>query len=131
MTVKLIKTLKLTLDTHSIECQLDKCELVDEPETEEVTTFCDTETTSTPNYKLNLGGFQDWGTVEGVCDMIHAAYIADPVDEIAFVVTVGSKTRTGSCKPVADVPFGGEAGSPLKFEVTLDVVGTPVDGTAA
>lgn len=130
----LIKTLKLSLDKGGVptqfECQLDSVELVDEPETEDVTTFCGTESSSTPRYRLNLGGFQDWGDVAGVCEVLHAAYITDPISEIDFVVTVGKATRTGVCKPVADIPFGGEAGSPLKFSVTLDVIGKPVDGTA-
>jgi hypothetical protein len=126
----LIKTLTLTLDSTSFECQLDQAELVDNPTTEDVTTFCGTETFASPRYQLNLGGFQDWGDVNGVCDILHTAYIADPVSEIDFVLTVGGKTRSGVAKPVADVPFGGNAGSPLKFSVTLDVIGTPVDGTA-
>jgi len=127
----LLKTLTLTLDTKHVECQLDTAELVDEPATEEVVTFCGTDSSSSANYKLNLGGFQDWGSVDGVCDILHTAYIADPPEEVAFVVTAGGKTRTGTAKPVSDVPFGGGAGSPLKFSVVLDVVGTPTDGSAA
>jgi len=125
----LLKTLTLTLDANSVECQLSKAELVDEPTTEEVQTFCGTDTFATPAYKLNLGGFQDWGDVTGVTEIVHAAYVADPVAEIDFVLTVGTATRTGTAKPTADVPFGGEAGSALKFEQTLNVVGTPVEGT--
>jgi len=127
----LLKTLKLKLDTNAVECQLSKAELVDEPTTEEVETFCGKETFATPNYRLNLGGFQDWGDVTGVTEIIHAAYTADPVAEIDFVLQVGTKTRTGTAKPTADVPFGGEAGSALKFEQTLNVTGVPVEGTAA
>lgn len=126
----LIKTVKLSLDTTDVECQLSKAELVDEPTTEEVLTFCGAETFAAPAYKLNLGGFADWGAAESVMEMLHAAYIADPVGEIDFVLQVGSATRTGVAKPTQDVPFGGEAGSALKFDVTLNVVGTPVDGTA-
>lgn len=133
-----IKTLSLTFDAKNVECQLDQAELVDNPDTEEVQTFCGTETTATPNWSLNIGGFQDHGAVDAVCDLLHDAYI-DSVDnptvagsgEIAFVLTVGKKTRTGKAKPIADVPFGGQAGSPLKFSVELDVIGRPTDGTVA
>ena len=127
----LLKTLKLSLDTNSVECQLSKAELVDEPTTEEVETFCGKETFASPNYRLNLGGFQDWGDVTGVTEIIHNAYTADPVAEIDFILQVGTATRTGTAKPTADVPFGGEAGSALKFEQTLNVVGVPAEGTAA
>ena len=125
----LLKTLTLTLDANSVECQLSKAELVDEPSTETVETFCGQEEFATPNYRLNLGGFQDWGTVTGVTEIVHAAYTADPIAEIDFVLTVGTATRTGTAKPTSDVPFGGEAGSALKFEQTLNVVGIPVEGT--
>lgn len=127
-----IKTLTLTLGENAVHCQLDKTELTDSPtNSEEITTFCGTETVSTPRYQLTLGGFQDYGAVNAVCDMLHTAYKADPIAEIDFVLTVGRATRTGKCKPVADVPFGGSAGSVLKFEVTLDVIGVPVDGVVA
>lgn len=125
----LLKTLTLSLNTNSVECQLSKAELVDEPTTEEVLTFCGSEEFATPNYKLNLGGFQDWGTITGVTEIIHDAYTSDPTAEIDFVLQVGTATRTGTAKPTADVPFGGEAGSPLKFEQTLSVIGTPTEGT--
>lgn len=133
---KLIKTLTLTLDTKTVECQLDSAQLIDSPESEEVTTFCGTDTSTTPNYELALGGFQDWGDVAGVCEVLHASYVDAKTNSdglpspVAFVLTVGTATRTGTCRPTADVPFGGDAGSALKFTVTLDVVGEPVDGTA-
>jgi len=125
----LLKTLTLELNTQAVECQLSKAELVDEPTTEDVETFCGTETFATPNYKLNLGGFQDWGTVTGVTEIVHDSYTADPVTPINFVLQVGSATRSGTAKPTQDVPFGGEAGSALKFELTLNVVGAPTEGT--
>jgi len=126
----LLKTLTLELNTTQLECQLSKAELVDDPTTEDVETFCGTETFATPNYKLNLGGFQDWGTVTGVCEIVHDSYTADPVTPINFVLQVGTATRTGTAKPTQDVPFGGDAGSALKFELTLNVVGQPTEGTA-
>lgn len=130
----LLKTVKFSLDNGgtpvAYECQLSKAELVDEPTTEEIETFCGKETFATAAYKLNLGGFQDWGDVTGITEIVHAAYVADPVAEIDFVLQVGTATRSGVCKPTVDVPFGGEAGSALRFDITLDVVGTPTEGTA-
>lgn len=126
----LIKTLTLSLDDKQVECQLSKAELVDEPTTEDVETFCGKETFATPSYVLNLGMFQDWGAVgDSVCDIIHTAYIADPISPIDFVLQVGTKTRSGQAKPKQDVPFGGEAGSALKAEISLNVVGIPTEGT--
>jgi hypothetical protein len=128
MAIKTIKTLKLTLDTESVECQLTRAALVDNPDTEELTTFCGTETSAIPNYDLELSGFQDYGDAASVFDMLHAAYVSDPIGEIDFVLTVGGKTRTGVAKPVADVPFGGDAGAALTGDITLDVVGAVTDG---
>lgn len=130
-----IKTLELTLDDApvggpiNVECQLTRAALVDEPDTEELTTFCGTETSSIPNYNLELGGFQDYGQAQSVFDMVHAAYVSDPIGEIGFVLTVGSKTRTGTAKPTGDVPFGGDAGAALTGDIVLDVIGDVVDGT--
>ena len=129
MSVNTIKTLTLTLDTNTVECQLTRAALVDNPETEELTTFCGTETSATPNYDLELAGFQDYGQALGICDLIHTAYTTDPVAELDFVLTVGGATRTGVCKPIADIPFGGDAGGALDFTITLDVIGDVTDGT--
>jgi hypothetical protein len=135
MSVYTIKTLTLTLDADatppgtSVECQLTTAQLVDNPTTEDLTTFCGTESSSIPNYELTLAGFQDYGQATAVCDLIHTAYVADPVAEIACVLTVGGKTRTFDAKPIADVPFGGDAGAALTFTTTLDVVGDITDGT--
>jgi hypothetical protein len=130
----LIKTLKLQLGTDQFECQLNTAEVTDEPSTEEVQTFCSTETFATPSYKLHLAGFQDWTDVDGVCEIIHDAYTSDPTAEIDFEVALGepaSKWRSGSAKPTSDMAFGGGAGSPLTFDVTLDVVGTPAETALA
>ena len=126
----LIKTLSLSLDGTDVECQLSRAELTDEPSTEDVDTFCGKDTFATPNYVLSVGGFQDYGAVGAVCDLLHTAYVTDPIAEIAFVLQVGTKTRSGVAKPTKDVPFGGEAGASLKFETTLNVVGKPAEGTA-
>lgn len=129
MAIKTIKTLKLTLDGTTVECQLTRAALVDTPDTEELTTFCGTETSAIANYGLELAGFQDYGQAQSVFDLIHDAYVADPVAELDFVVTVGTATRSGTAKPVADVPFGGDAGAALTGDITLDVVSDIVDGT--
>jgi hypothetical protein len=130
MAVNTIKTLELTLDGDTVECQLTRAALVDEPDTEELTTFCGTETSSIANYNLELAGFQDYGQAQGVFDLVHEAYTASPIAEIDFVLTVGGKTRTGTAKPTGDAPFGGDAGEALQGDITLDVIGKPVDGTA-
>lgn len=127
-----IKTLSLTLGSKEVSCQLDQAELTDSPTSESITTFCGTEESVTPAYRLTLGGFTDYGAVDSVCDILHNSYITPDADglptPIAFVLTVGKATRTGTCRPLADVPFGGTAGNALKFSVTLGVIGTPVDG---
>jgi len=128
MAINTIKTLKLTLDGTEVECQLTRAALVDSPDTEELTTFCGTETSAIPNYDLELAGFQDYGQAQSVFDLIHTAYVAEPIAEIDFVLSVGGKTRSGTAKPVADVPFGGDAGAALTGDIALDVVSPIVDG---
>lgn len=126
----LLKTLKLQLGTDQFECQLSRAEVTDEPQTETVETFCGVEEFGTAAYKLNLSGFQDWTDVDGICDIIHAAYIADPVAELDFEVALGSPAsawRSGKAKPTADIAFGGTAGSPLTFEQVLSIIGTPAE----
>jgi hypothetical protein len=132
----LIRTLKLQLGdgptADQFECQLSRAEVTDEPTTSEVRTFCGTETFPTAAYKLNLDGFQDWTDVDGICDIIHAAYTADPIAGIDFEVSLGEAPgtiayRSGECKPTRDVSFGGAAGDPLSFSLVLDVVGTPAE----
>ena len=117
----LLKTLTLELNTQSVECQLSKAELVDEPTTEDVETFCGTETFATPNYKLNLGGFQDWGDVTGVCDLLWDA--TDAAQNVDFILTVGPTDFTGEVAPKRTVA-GGDAGAAFTYEVTLAVQGT-------
>ena len=126
----LLKKLTLRMGTDQFECQLTTAEVTDEPTTEEFQSFCGTETFASSAYKLHLAGAQDWTDVDGICDVIHAAYIAEPVAEIDFEVALGepaSQWRSGQCKPTADVPFGGAAGSPLTFDQTLDVIGVPAE----
>jgi hypothetical protein len=130
----LIKTLKMQLgegaSAAQFECQLNRCEVTDEPTTSEVQTFCGTETFPSAAYKLNLDGFQDWTDVNGICDIIHTSYTTDPVAEIDFEVALGEPAaawRSGVCKPTQDVSFGGAAGDPLAFSLVLDIVGTPAE----
>lgn len=128
----LLKKLTLRLGDDQFECQLSRAEVTDEPSTSEAVTFCGTETFSTPSYKLNLDGFQDWTDVDGICKIIHAAYVADPTQELDFEVALGEPAaawRSGTCKSTSDIAFGGSAGDPLAFSQVLDIVGTP-DETA-
>jgi hypothetical protein len=135
----LLRTLTLQLgegaSAAQFECQLSRAEITDEPSTEEIQTFCGSETFASPAYKLNLAGFQDWTDVDGICEIIHAAYTTDPVAELDFEVALGEtptiKYRSGTCKPTQDVPFGGTAGSPLAFEQVLDIIGTPAETALA
>lgn len=128
MAIKTIKTLTLSLDTKQVECQLTRAALVDNPTTEELQTFCGVETSAIAHYSLELAGFSDWGTADSLCDLIHTAYVADPIAEIDFVLEVGTKSRSGTCKPINDPVFGGDAGAALQTDtITLDVVGDVVD----
>lgn len=129
MAVNTIKTLTLSLDGTQVECQLTRAALVDNPVTEDITTFCGTESSSLARYQLECSGFQDYGQAESFFDLVHTAYTSDPVAEIDFVLEVGGKSRTGTAKPTQDAPFGGDAGAALQGDVTLDVIGTPTDGT--
>lgn len=130
----LLKHLTLRLGANQYECQLTTAEVTDEPTTEEFQSFCGTETFASPAYKLHLAGAQDWTDVDGICEIIHDAYTTEPVAEIDFEVALGepaSSWRSGQAKPTSDVPFGGAAGSPLTFDQTLDVIGTPAETALA
>lgn len=131
MSVNYIKTLKLMLDTTEVECQLTTAQLVDEPEgAETLTTFCGSQDTAgTPKYTLNLSGFQDYGQAQSVFDLLHTAYVTDPIAEVDFVLTVGGATRTGVATPANDPPFGGDAGAALTADLAMSVVGDITDGT--
>jgi hypothetical protein len=141
MAIKQLKELKLTMDDGGaspveIQCQLTRAALIDNPETEDLTTFCGTETSATPRYTLEISGFQDYGTADSVFDMLHTSYLSYQSDTTAdtpidCVLTVGTKTRTFTAKPVNDPTFGGDAGAALNADVSLDVVGDVADGTAA
>jgi hypothetical protein len=124
----LLKKLTLRLGDEQFECQLNRAEVTDEPSTEEIETFCGTETFATASYKLNLEGFQDWTDVNGLCEIIADSYESDPVSEIEFEVALGEPAaawRSGTCKPTSAPSFGGTAGSPLAFSQVLDIVGQP------
>jgi hypothetical protein len=131
MAINSIKTLTLSLDGDQVECQLTTAQLVDEPEgSETLTTFCASEDVAgTPKYSLSLAGYQDYGSAESVMDMLHTAYVANPTAEIDCVLEVGTKSRTFSAKPQADVPFGADSGAAFTAEVTLAVTSPVVDGT--
>jgi hypothetical protein len=135
MAIKQLKTLTLTMDDTEVQCQLTTAQLVDNPDTEELSTFCGTETSAIANYDLEISGFQDYGTAESVFDMLHESYRSYQTDATAdapidVVLTVGSQTRSFTAKPVNDPPFGGDAGAALTADVTLDVISDVVDGVA-
>jgi len=124
----LIKTVTLRLGTDQYECQLTTAEVTDNPTTTDFESFCGKETFSSFAYQLHLAGAQDWTDVNGLCDIIHDAYVSDPVAEIDYEVALGepaSKWRSGQCKPTSDIAFGGAAGAPLTFDVTLDCTDRP------
>jgi hypothetical protein len=62
--------------------------------------------------------------------MLHTAYNTVPTADIDFVLEVGGATRTGTCRPINDPPFGGDAGAALQGDISLDVIGDVTDGTA-
>jgi hypothetical protein len=138
--IKQLKTLTLEMDDGgtplTVQCQLSQAQLVDNPQTSDLTSFCGTETFSTPRYSLELSGWQDYGTVESVFDMLHTSYLSFQTDAtadkpIACTLAVGSKTRAFDAKPQNDPNFGGTAGDALTADVTLDVIGEVTDGTVA
>jgi len=130
MAVNTIKTLRLTLEGTSVEAQLTRCALVDEPDSEELVTFAGTQTSTIANYNLELAGFQDYGQASSVFQMIYDAYTATPISELDFVVTVGGRTRTGIAKPTSAPIFGGDAGAALAGDIVLDVIGKPSAGAS-
>lgn len=147
MSVNYIKTIKLTLDDDAagagtpveVECQLTNAQLVCDTSAgaETLTTFCGSQDVpGTSKYTLHLAGFQDWGSANAVADIIHAAFLngqdsdTSTSDLIDYVLTAGDQTRSGQCRPATDVPFGGDAGSALTFDIDLPCTGTPTDGTA-
>lgn len=128
MSIYTTKTLKLTLDTTSAECQLSTAQLSDTSSPEELTSFCGVhKVAGVPAYELALSGWQDYGQAQSVCDLIHTAYVTDPISDLDVVLTVDDQTRTFTAKPTADIPFGGDAGI-LTFDTTLSVTSDIADG---
>jgi len=137
MAVNYLKTLSLSLETTDVECQLTTAQLTSDSSegAETLTTFCGSEdVTGIGKYTLHLAGFQDWEDAASVADLIHEAYkngqdsSSVSSDILDYVLTVGSATRTGQCRPQEDVPFGGDAGAAFTFEVDLACTGVPTDG---
>jgi hypothetical protein len=141
MAIKQLKDLTLSFDNGGaapieIQCQLSRAALVDNPEIETLTSFCGIEDFPTPKYTLELAGWQDYGTVDSVFDMLHTSYLSYQDDTAAdtpidFVLSVGTKTRSGQAKPTNDPEFGGDAGAALTSTVNLSVVSDVTDGTVA
>ena len=137
MALNYLKTLTLTLDADEVQCQLTSAQITSDSSegAETLTTFCGSEDVpGIGKYTLHLAGFQDWGAVDAVTDILHTAYVngqdssGTTSDEIDFVLTVGGQTRTGSARPTEDVPFGGDAGAAMTFEADLACIGVPTDG---
>jgi hypothetical protein len=132
MPLNYTKSLSLMFDDIDVTCQGTGIEMVDEPEGgETATTYCGTEEIpGTPKWTINVSAFQDWGSdADSVFERVHAAYIASPPEELPYVMTVGSRTRTGTCRVLHDPPFGADAGSAFAGDMSFAVIGTPVEGT--
>lgn len=137
MALNYLKTLTLELETDSVECQLTSAQITSDSSegAETLTTFCGSEDVpGIGKYTLHLAGFQDWGAVNAVTEILHQAYVngqdsdSGTSDLIDYVLTVGGQTRTGQARPTEDVPFGGDAGAAMTFEADLACVGVPTDG---
>lgn len=126
----LIKTLTLRLGDEQYECQLNTAEVVDNPTTEDIETFCGKETFATAAYQLHVAGFQDWVDATSICELIDDAYRADPTSELDYEIALGpvgatQKFRSGQCKPINAPAFGGTAGSALTMDITMDCTDVP------
>lgn len=145
--VNYINTLKLTLDADAegpgtakdVSCQGTNIALIPEVEGgETVSTFCGAvQIPGVVRYTLHIEGLQDYGQVDGVCEILHAAYKrgadSDPntTGDVDYELTVGKAIRRGTVNVAQDVEFGGGAGSALTFTVDLPTTGAPEDDEVA
>lgn len=124
-----------TDDVTEAHCQLTRCAIVDNPDSEDIVTFCGKTTSNNPVYTLELSGFADWEAAESVFELLHKSYRSFqdetvPDQWVDFEVKIGTGSyRSGQCKPQNDVTFGGDAGSAMTSDITCDIDGTP-DETA-
>jgi hypothetical protein len=117
----LLQTLTLEIGTTVYETQLSNAAVVPEYSDTSVSTFGGEFTTTTEKSKLHLEGFQDYGAVAGLCDLLWAA---DLEDLITFTLDVGGATWEGNCSP-RKPNAGGAAGGPLDFTIDLPIQGDP------
>jgi hypothetical protein len=115
----LIQTLTIQVGTKQWEAQLSNCTLTPNYSDNAVTTFGGEFTTTTEKQVLHLEGFQDYGAVSGLCDLL---WEADLTEQLAFTLNVAGATWAGVCSP-RKPNAGGAAGSPLDFTIDLPVQG--------
>jgi hypothetical protein len=114
--------------TQEVQCQLSGARLEPTYSDTTVQTFCGPITDTTEAWALILAGFQDWGDVTGVCDLLWAA--TDAGQSVDFVLTVGPTSFTGEVVPKRTVA-GGDAGAAFTYEVSLPVQGNVTKAPAA
>ena len=115
----LIQDLTLEVGTTSYECQLSNASVVPSYSDNAVQTWCGEFTTTRETHQLHIEGFQDYGAVDALCDLLWAAEL-DSL--ITFTLTVAGATWSGSCSP-RKPNAGGSAGGPLDFTIDLPVQG--------
>jgi hypothetical protein len=116
----LISTLTLSLEGEDYECQLSNARIETSNSETTVKTFCGNYTSNDETYSLILEGYQDWGTVDSLCDLLWAS--AESETTLTSVMVIGGETFTCEAsgrKP----PAGGAAGDPLNFTITLPIQG--------
>ncbi len=74
------------------------------------------------SYELTITAYQDWGKVGSFSEALWAAALTGT--NVAFEMTVGTKTLTGNCVPMFP-DAGGAADGVLEFSLTLPVSGVP------
>jgi len=116
----LISTLTLSLETVDYECQLSNARIETSNSERAVKTFCGNYTSNDETYSLILEGYQDWGSIDSLCDLLWAS--AEAETTLTALMTIGGVDFTCEAsgrKP----PAGGAAGDPLNFTITLPIQG--------
>jgi hypothetical protein len=117
----LISTLTLSLEAVDYECQLSNARLETSNSETQVRTFCGTYTANQETYALAIEGYQDFGEVDSLCDLLWTASTSGST--LTAVMDINGVTFTcevAGRKP----PAGGAAGDPLSFSLSLPVEGT-------
>jgi hypothetical protein len=117
----LISTLTLSLDAVDYECQLSNARLETSNSETQVRTFCGTYTSNTETYSLVIEGYQDYGAVDSLCDLLWTASTSgSTITALMDINGVSFTAEVAGRKP----PAGGAAGDPLTFTLTLPVEGS-------